>query len=174
MRKLLFLLALLPTMLLAQNSWVNVQLLTDDYPGETSWTITPPNGSPIIAQNDTSLLPNTLYSDTVEVGGNIVVSILDSYGDGLGASQWAGTDGWFLVQNDCQDTLLYVAGDFGDSLVDTLTVAPCAPPIIIPGCTDTSALNYDLTATQDDGSCTYPPCDGFLTSTASQTCLPNG
>ena len=87
MKKLLLLLALLPTILLAQNSWVNVQLLTDDYPGETSWTITPPNGSPIIAQNDTSLLPNTLYSDTIEVGGDIIVSLLDSYGDGLGVSQ---------------------------------------------------------------------------------------
>ena len=49
------LLAFLPTILLAQNSWVNVQLLTDSYADETSWTITPPGGSPIIAQNDTPL-----------------------------------------------------------------------------------------------------------------------
>ena len=174
MKKLLFLLTLLPTILLAQNSWVNVQLLTDDYPGETSWTITPPNGSPIIAQNDSGLAPNTLYSDTIPLGGDIIVSLLDSYGDGLGASQWGGTDGWFLVQNDCQDTIMYVAGDFGLSFIDTLTIAPCAPPVVIPGCTDSTALNYDSTATQDNGSCTYPPCDGFLTSTASQTCLPNG
>ena len=174
MRKFLFLLALLPTVLLAQNSWVNVQLLTDNYAGETSWTITPPNGSPIIAQSDSVLQDNTLYSDTIPLGGNIIVSIFDSYGDGLGASQWGGTDGWFLVQNDCQDTLLYVAGDFGSSFIDTLTIAPCAPPIVILGCTDTNATNYDSTATQDNGSCTYPPCSGFLTSTASQTCLPNG
>lgn len=174
MKKLLFLLTLLPTILLAQNSWINVQLLTDNYPGETSWTITPPNGSPIIAQNDSGLAPNTLYSDTIPLGGDIIVSLLDSYGDGLGASQWGGTDGWFLVQNDCQDTIMYVAGDFGLSFIDTLTIAPCAPPVVIPGCTDSTALNYDSTATQDNGSCTYPPCDGFLTSTASQTCLPNG
>ena len=174
MRKLLFLLAFLPTVLLAQNSWVNVQLLTDNYAGETSWTITPPGGSPIIAQSDSVLQDNTLYSDTIPLGGDIIVSLLDSYGDGLGASQWGGTDGWFLVQNDCQDTLLYVAGDFGSSFIDTLTIAPCAPPVVIPGCTDTNATNYDSTATQDDGSCTYPPCSGFLTSTASQTCLPNG
>ena len=36
---------------LGQNSWVNVQFLTDNYSSETSWTITPPGGSPIIAQN---------------------------------------------------------------------------------------------------------------------------
>ena len=68
MKKLLLLLALLPSMLLSQNSWVNIQLLTDDYPGETSWIITPPNGSPIIAQSDSTLEPNTLYNDTIEVG----------------------------------------------------------------------------------------------------------
>ena len=175
MRKLLFLLALMPTVLLAQNSWVNVQLFTDNYSDETSWTITPPNGSPIIAQNDTPLADLTLYSDTIPLGGDIIVSIFDSYGDGLGASQWNGTDGWFLVQNDCQDTLLYVAGDFGSLYTDTLTIAPCAPPgPTVFGCTDTNATNYDSLATTDDGSCTYPPCGGFLTSTASQTCLPNG
>ena len=27
---------------LGQNSWVNVQFLTDNYSSETSWTITPP------------------------------------------------------------------------------------------------------------------------------------
>lgn len=157
-----------------QNSWVNVQLLTDNYSSETSWTITPPGGSPIIAQNDSSLTSLTLYSDTILLGGDIVVSLLDSYGDGLGASQWNGVDGWFLIQNDCQDTILYVAGDFGLSYIDTLTIAPCAPPVVVPGCTDTNATNYNSAATQDDGSCTYPPCGGFLSSTASQTCLPGG
>ena len=46
MRKILVLLALLPTVIFAQNSWINIQLLTDDYPEETSWTITPPGGAP--------------------------------------------------------------------------------------------------------------------------------
>ena len=71
MKKLLFLLALLPLFLLAQNSWVNVQLLTDDYPGETSWSITPPGGSPIIAQNEPNLSENTLYNDRNELSRSI-------------------------------------------------------------------------------------------------------
>jgi len=174
MKRILFLILLLPNIIYSQNSWINVQLFTDNYAEETSWTITPPGGSPIIAQSDSTLTDLTLYSDTIPLGGDIIVSIFDSYGDGLGASQWNGTDGWFLVQNDCQDTILYVAGDFGLSYIDTLTIAPCAPPVIIPGCTDTNATNYDSTATQDDGSCTYPPCGGFLSSSASQTCLPGG
>ena len=175
MRIVLFLLTFLPLITLGQNSWINIQLLTDDYPSETSWNITPPGGSPVIAQNDSPLVANTIYSDTIPVNGDIVVSLLDSYGDGLGASQWGGTDGWFLIQNDCQDTILYVAGDFGDSLIDTLTIAPCAPPgPTVFGCTDPNALNYDPNATFDDSTCTYPPCSGFLSSSASQVCLPNG
>ncbi len=175
MRKLLLVLALLPTVLLAQNSWINIQLLTDDYPSETSWQITPPGGSPIIIGNDSITEANFLYDTIIPVGGDIVVSIFDQYGDGLAASQWGGTDGWFLIQNDCQDTLLYVAGDFGFSYIDTLTIAPCAPPAPdVFGCIDTNALNYDSLATADDGSCTYPACGGILSSNAYQNCYPGG
>ena len=117
--------------------------------------------------------PNTLYDTIIPIQGTFIASIYDSYGDGLGAAQWGGTDGWFLISNSCQDTLMYVAGDFGNSLVETLTTAPCAPPT--SGCTDPSALNYDSSAyISDPNTCQFDPCQGFLTSTASQTCLPNG
>ena len=51
--------------------------------------------------------------------------------------------------------LYYIAGDFGSLYVDTLTIAPCAPPVLINGCTDPTALNYDSIANVDDGSCEY-------------------
>ena len=173
MKKLLLLLTVLPSILYSQGSWVHVQLMTDNYPSETSWNITPPGGSPIIVENDSNMLPNTMYDTVVFLGGTIVASIYDEFGDGLGSSQWGGTDGWFMISNSCQDTLMYVAGNFGDSLVQTLTVAPCAPPTT--GCTDPNALNYDSTAyISDNNLCTYPPCGGFLTSNVQQTCLPTG
>jgi hypothetical protein len=154
MKKLLpILFTLLSTISFAQNSWINIQLLTDNYPTETSWNITPPNGSPIIIQNDSGMLPNTLYDTTIAIQGTIVASLLDSYGDGLAASQWGGTDGWFLIKNDCQDTIMFAAGNFGSSLIDTLQIAPCAPPIT--GCINPIATNYDSTATIDDGSCIF-------------------
>ena len=171
MRLILFLLTFLPIVTFGQNSWINVQLLTDDYPEETSWTITPPGGSPIIAQSDSMMTDQTLYDTIIELGGTIVVNLYDQYGDGLGGFNGS-PEGWFLIQNDCQDTIMYVAGDFGSLYTETLTIAPCAPPL--EGCMDINATNYDSLATIDDGSCTYPPCSGFLTSTASQTCLPNG
>ena len=157
----LYILAVLSLNVSAQNSWINIQLLTDNYPTETSWNITPPGGYPIIIQNDSGMLPNTLYDTTIALGGTIIASIFDQYGDGLSASQWGGTDGWFLIQNDCQDTIMYVAGDFGDTLVNTLQIAPCAPPS--GGCLDSLATNYDPTAAFDDGSCIYPPCAGLDT-----------
>ena len=161
MKKLILILLLIPFLGFTQNSWINIQLLTDDYPTETSWQITPPGGSPIIIQNDSAMLPNTLYDTTITLGGTIIASIFDQYGDGLSASQWGGTDGWFLIQNDCQDTIMYVAGDFGLNLIDTLQIAPCAPPL--GGCLDPLAVNYDSTAAFDNGLCIYPPCNGLDT-----------
>ena len=171
MKKLLLLLALVPTLLFSQGSWIHIQLMTDNYPSETSWNITPPGGSPIIIENDSNMLPNTMYDTVVFLGGTIIASIYDSFGDGLGSSQWGGTDGWFMISNSCQDTLMYVAGNFGDSLVQTLTVAPCAPPTI--GCLDPNGLDYDSTA-YFPGPCTYPTCGGLLSDTVQQTCLPTG
>ena len=166
--QLLLLTLLIPFLGYTQGSWINIQLLTDDYPTETSWQITPPGGSPIIIQNDLAMLPNTLYDTTIAIGGTIVTSIFDQYGDGLGASQWNGTDGWFLIQNDCQDTIMYVAGDFGVSYIDTLNIAPCAPPA--GGCLDQLATNYDSTAAFDNGSCIYPPCNGLDTFYVENYC----
>ena len=146
----------------AQDSWINVQLLTDNYPTETSWQITQEGDTSIMFQNDLGLLPNTLYSDTILLSGTIITAILDSYGDGLGASQWNGTDGWFLIQNDCQDTLMYAAGNFGDTLIDTLQIAPCAPPVPaiegIEGCMDPEAPNYNPWAIIEDNSCVGVGC----------------
>ncbi len=170
MRKLLLLLTLIPTLLFSQ-SWIHIQLMTDDYPSETSWNITPPGGSPIIIENDSNMLPNTMYDTIVQLGGTIIASIYDQFGDGLSSAPFGGTDGWFMISNSCQDTLMYVAGNFGDSLVQTLTVAPCAPPTI--GCLDPNGLDYDSTAYLP-GPCTYPACGGLLSDTVQQTCLPTG
>jgi len=171
--QLLLLIFLIPFLGYTQNSWIHIQLMTDNYPSETSWNITPPGGSPIIIENDSNMLPNTMYDTIIPIGGTIIAGIYDAFGDGLGSSQWGGTDGWFMISNSCQDTLMYVAGNFGDSLVQTLTIAPCAPPT--PGCTDPNALNYDSTAYFGNPNlCQYPPCTGLLSYNTQQNCLPTG
>lgn len=42
----------------------------------------------------------------------------------------------------------------------TQTSLPADPPTEIAGCTDSTATNYDSTATTDDGSCVYADSDG--------------
>jgi len=173
MRKIfLFLVALFISLTsFAQGSWINIQLQTDDYPEETSWEIIDSVGNVVIA-ND-SLSPQTLHDTTINLpAGEYVVNLNDSYGDGLGGSQWGGTDGWFLIQNDCQDTITYISGDFGSLYTDTLIIAPCAPPV--GGCLDPNASNYDPTAAFDDGSCLYPACTGLDTFYVEYTCEPTG
>jgi len=53
-----------------------------------------------------------------------------------------------------------------DICIDDLKISD---PFVI-GCMDTAALNYDAAAVVDNGSCTYPPCVGFLNSNAYQQC----
>ena len=168
--QILLLTLLIPFLGHTQSSWIQIQLLTDDFPIETSWNILGAYGDTIIQNGILDI--NTLYDTIIEVEGDIVLNVVDAFGDGLGASQWNGTDGWFLIQNSCQDTISYVAGDFGLLYTDTLTIAPCAPPI--PGCTDSIALNYDPNAFIENGTCTYPACDGILSSNAYQDCYPGG
>ena len=143
------------------DSWINIQYLSDDYPSEISWELLDSNDS-IILESDSNFIINSLFDTTINVNSGLyTINVNDIYGDGLGASQWNGTDGWFLIQNECQDTLAFVAGDFGSLYTETLTIAPCAPPA--GGCLDTIALNYDPTVAFDDGSCMYLPCNGLDT-----------
>jgi len=158
----------LPTMLMAQygntNSWVNIQYLTDDYPTENTWELLDSTGT-VVIESDTNFVANTLLDIIVPLdAGTYTFNLYDIYGDGLGASQWNGTDGWFLIQNVCQDTLAFVAGDFGSLYTETLIIAPCAPPSPpIGGCLNPMALNYDSTSAFDDGSCIFPTCGGLDT-----------
>ena len=112
MKKLLFILLLIPFLGFTQNSWINIQLLTDNYPSETSWNITPPNGSPIIIQNNSGMLPNTLYDTTIAIQGTIIASIFDQYGDGIITSD-----------NPIDETLFNLVFDVDDveELLDTTT-----------------------------------------------------
>jgi len=54
--------------------------------------------------------------------------------------------------------------DYCTALTQTVADASCALPDPVPGCTDPDATNYNSSATQDDGSCTYgqtsDPVDG--------------
>ena len=172
MKKLLFILLLLPNLLFSQtDSWVRFQVQFDFYA---------PTESNFFMISDSTLDSTFFYQPTQPyeyldtiinlMSGDYTITLTDNFGDGW-ISQFPAS---FKMGNTCQgDIILWdpVIGSFFQRDT-TVNILPCAPPSA--GCTDPNALNFDPTATLDDGSCTYPPCGGFLNSSATQICLPNG
>ena len=159
MKKLLLVLALLPTMLFSQTQ-INIEFNFDGYADETTWDIIDSYGVTIATGGGYYYgQPNAIELIDSVPFGSYTFNLYDSYGDGLSYP----TDGWCLVTDSCSlaDTLAFAFGNFGSLYTKTLTIAPCAPPI--GGCLDPLATNYDPTATINDSSCIYPPCTGLDT-----------
>jgi hypothetical protein len=156
MKKLIVLLALLPSLLLAQttDSWVNFKVQYDFYaPQESNFFLVEDTllGDTIFYHQPT--VPYEVLDTIIDVNsGNYVLTLNDSYGDGWLSNQPA----WFKMMNDCQGMIInYDPLTQMFFTLDTLVnILPCAPPVL--GCTDTNALNYDSLATADDGSCILP------------------
>ena len=66
------------------------------------------------------------------------------------------------------DVSLECLSDFIFSDAEGVALIVDFPVVMIDGCTDTDACNYDMDANSDDGSCTYPEenydCDGNCTA----------
>jgi len=177
MKKLVFLLMVIPTLAFSQttDSWVRFAVQFDFYgPSESNFFMVEDT-----VQGDTVMFhaPTVPYEylDTVINinSGNYVVTLTDSYGDGWLSQNPA----WFKMMNDCQGMILnYDPLTMQFFTLDTLVnILPCAPPT--PGCTDPIAINYDSLASLDDGSCEYiqgcmNPNAANYDSTAGE--LPNG
>ena len=179
MKKLLFLILVIPTTLFAQygntDSWVQFVVQYDFYaPQESNFFMVEDtiSGDTVMFHQPTNQYE---YLDTIIPlnSGDYVVTLTDSYGDGWVSQNPA----WFKMQNDCQGIILnYDPLTQQFFTLDTLVnILPCAPPV--SGCTDPFALNFDSLASMDDGSCLYiegcmNPNASNYDSTAGQ--LPNG
>ena len=155
-----------------QNSWIKIDVQLDNWPEETEWILYHLPADTIVADrwhgdyNDNEFVELFVPLNS----GQYRIELYDEYGDGFYPS------GYMLITNECQDTLAfvqnsgYVSNNGSDSIalangwttpgiiyggpntaasfIDTLTIAPCAPPTtFIPGCMDDEALNYDSLAT---------------------------
>ena len=80
------------------------------------------------------------------------MTVNDSYGDGL---QYGGVVGNYTLADDQGNVLVQMVdgGNFGSQANDPFCVEATGSDI--PGCTDSTACNFDVDATTDDGSCTY-------------------
>ena len=167
MKKLiLFLLA--PLLVISQDSWVEIEFQFDGYAEEVSWGF--------YNSTDTISVDTGFYSEGqpnayefIELdSGDYTFQLMDSWGDGLSYPD----DGYCLITNDCQDTLFYASGDYGLGLIESLTIAPCAPPEpAVIDCMDENATNYNPDAdVNDQFLCEYPPCEGWGEPFVDQIC----
>ena len=129
---------------------INLELQTDPYPNETSWSITND-------ENDTLIFidyyenQNALYSDSFCVPQNISLNfnLYDSYGDGLTSGAGNGEFKFFVcgLQVFSGSSFEYqFSGNFHDCEGTSISIY---------GCTDSIALNYNLNANYNNGSCEY-------------------
>ena len=158
-----------------------VSILTDNYPGETTWTLTDLDGAVVASggpYNDTS----TLYEESICVGdGCYAFTINDSFGDGIccafgEGSYTVSSDGAVLAAGgefESQDVVEICLGSgFGCTDPEACNYDPEATTengtcnYDCNGCTDDMACNYDPFATEDDGSCEYTSCVGCTDSSA--------
>ena len=131
------LLSLLSLTSFSQNSWLNVQVQPDQYPGETSWEIYN-SVDEIVALSPQ--YTNTNLQETIvlldEGGYNFV--IYDDFGDGICCDFGEGYFG--LTNGYCElNTFVY---DFNSPQMTVyFDLLPCPPPVF--GCMETAAINYN-------------------------------
>ena len=150
------------------DSWVELEFQFDNYAEEVSWGF--------YSSTDTISVDTGFYAEGqpnayefIELdSGDYTFQLMDAWGDGL---SWP-EDGWCLISNECQDTLFYASGNYGLGLIESLTIAPCAPPEpAVIDCMDENATNYNPDADVNDQSlCEYPPCEGWGEPFVDQVC----
>ena len=134
---------------------LTITILTDNYPGETTWTVTSSSGD-VVASGGPYQSQETEYVEQVCVGaGCYSFNIADQFGDGLCC--FYGNGGYTVVS---EGATLGSGGDFGSSE----SVEFCLGSGF--GCTDEMACNFDPEATVDNGSCDYDSCSGCTDAAA--------
>ena len=133
---------------------VSVNVYTDNYPGETSWTISGLTG--IVAESTGYSEGFTLYESLLCLeDGCYSFTISDSYGDGICCAYG---EGYYEIV--VSGVVVANGGDFSDNETITFCVGDSEL-----GCTDPAACNYNENASIDDGSCDYE-CVGCTDSEA--------
>ncbi len=144
-------------------------LLTDCWGGEVSWEILDSGGNQI-ATNPITYGNQTTYTwDGCMVDGECYTFIIyDSFGDGLaGIASGCAIDGNYFMTDDGGNILFEMGPDpnYGSQATHEFCLGGG-----IQGCTDSTACNYDSTATVDDGSCLVFDACGVCGGTSVAGC----
>ena len=165
----------------AEVTWT---ILTDNYPGETTWSVTNDGGNVVWSGGPYGDANSTFTESLCLPYGCYSLTVNDSYGDGICCGFGTGS---YTIESG--GATLVSGGEFGSTTTDNFCLeAPAIPGctnpeatnynplatvddgsciVDTPGCTDPNACNYNTEATSNDGSCTYP--DSFETSCGTCT-----
>ena len=168
-------------------------ILTDNYPEETTWSVTNDEGD-VVWSGGPYAEDETTYSESLCLPfGCYSLIVVDSYGDGICCGQYgdgnytltaggellASGDDWgndngstpnATSENDfCLEApeVLGCTDPAADNFNPAATVDDGSCVIEVLGCTDPNACNFDAEANTDDGTCTFP--DSFVTSCGTCT-----
>ena len=139
---------------------INIEVFTDLFGAEAGWELIN------VATGDTMAgvpvggyaASSTTYNYQVCANtGCYIINWFDSFGDGW--TDFNGTQGYILATDANGDTLGYAAPNAASSGSYGISIGGA---VCISGCMDSTAINYDATATIDDGSCAYCT-DNYLT-----------
>ena len=119
-------------------------ILTDNYPGETTWAVTNEAGATVWSGGPYGAA-GTTYTETLCLPfGCYTLTVNDSFGDGICCAYGVGS-----FELSSGGTVLASGGEF----TSTTSANFCLESADVPGCTDPAAVNYNPQATVDDGSC---------------------
>ena len=139
-------------------SLIEISILLDNWPGETYWEIIDTLGNvlhsvPSGTYDYTQVGQTVTTNVCIPVGDSIIFTINDTYGDGIGGGSVVG--GCIVRNLDCEDTVFVLnPPNFGFTASSNPYASDtCDNDTIIYGCTNSSYIEYDSLATDDDGSC---------------------
>ncbi|MFO7789737.1 MAG: T9SS type A sorting domain-containing protein, partial [Bacteroidales bacterium] len=160
---------------------VQLDLLTDAYPDETSWELTVDSTGNVLYSNGPLTEETHHYYDWCLGAGCYTFTIYDSYGDGLGGGYWS-DPGYASVTNlETSEEYGMIQDDFGEEAsiafcldMPTLTVNPDNLGFGNVEIGESAELSYELTGENltDDVVITSP--DNFEISLSSGTGFNSG
>jgi hypothetical protein len=134
---------------------VIINILTDNYPEETTWSLTDDATGAAVASGGPYVDDASAVQEVVCVGdGCYTFTIFDAFGDGVCCG--FGTGSYDLTVDGA---VLITGGEFAESETTEFCIGEGF------GCTDANACNYDSAAITDNGSCNYD-CAGCMDETA--------
>ncbi len=134
---------------------VSVTVIPDNYPSETAWGLMDLTLGGVIESINTGDLSDApvgipiVTNTCVNIGSQVQLILMDSYGDGMNGSQWGGEDGSVIVKA-CGEEIWSLPSDsinFGYNITTTFPAPVCQTIEDLVGCGDPEYLEYNPDAT---------------------------